>query len=116
MITRVLGLALVAGWFAVAPQAHAQSYPSRPIKFIIPFAAGSATDSLGRFLGEYVSKSLGQPVTVENLAGASGILAAQNVMRAQPDGHTVLITTNTTHGANQALLKTVQDKLLAAGI
>jgi tripartite-type tricarboxylate transporter receptor subunit TctC len=87
--------------------AAAQEFPSKTIKFVVPFAAGSATDALARIVGEHVSKSLGKPVVIENLAGASGVVAAQNVARAEPDGHTVLITTNTTHGANQSLLKNV---------
>jgi tripartite-type tricarboxylate transporter receptor subunit TctC len=87
--------------------AAAQEFPSKGIKFIVPFAAGSATDSLARILGEHVGRSFGKPVVVENLPGASGVLAAQNAARAEPDGHTVLITTNTTHGANQSLLKSV---------
>ena len=104
---RLLSLFFAGLLAALSTEVHAQNYPSRPIKFIIPFAAGSATDTLGRVLGEHVSKTLGQPVTVENMPGASGVLAAQNVQRAQPDGHTVLISTNTTHGANQSLLKNV---------
>ncbi|WP_038365519.1 tripartite tricarboxylate transporter substrate binding protein [Bosea sp. UNC402CLCol] len=87
--------------------ASAQEFPSRSLKFVVPFAAGSATDAVARILGEHVSKNLGKPVVIENLAGASGVIAAQNVARAEPDGHTVLITTNTTHGANQSLLKHV---------
>lgn len=98
--------ALVAGLVLVLP-AGAQDFPSRSIKFVVPFAAGSATDAVARILGDHVSKTLGKPVVVENLAGASGVIAAQNVARAEPDGHTVLITTNTTHGANQSLLKSV---------
>jgi tripartite-type tricarboxylate transporter receptor subunit TctC len=73
----------------------------------VPFAAGSATDALARIAGEHASKTLGQSILIENIAGANGVLAAQNVARAEPDGHTVLITTNTTHGANQSLMKTV---------
>jgi tripartite-type tricarboxylate transporter receptor subunit TctC len=91
----------------LALPAAAQEFPSKGIKFIVPFAAGSATDALARILGEHVGRSLGKPVVVENLPGASGVLAAQNAARAEPDGHTVLITTNTTHGANQSLLKSV---------
>ena len=100
---------IIAGAAALglAGTAGAQDFPSKSFKFIVPFAAGSATDALARILGEHVSKSLGRPVVVENLAGASGVIAAQNVARAEPDGHTVLITTNTTHGANQSLLKNV---------
>ena len=99
-------LAALGMAFSAAPAA-AQTYPTRPIKFIVPFAAGSATDALARIVGEHASKTLGQPIIVENMAGASGVVAAQNVARAQPDGYTVLISTNTTHGANQSLLKTV---------
>jgi tripartite-type tricarboxylate transporter receptor subunit TctC len=91
----------------VAMPAFGQNYPSRPIKFIVPFTAGSATDAVARIIGEHASKTLGQPVVVENIGGASGVVAAQNVARADPDGHTILITTNTTHGANQSLLKRV---------
>jgi tripartite-type tricarboxylate transporter receptor subunit TctC len=86
---------------------HADDYPTRPIKFVVPFAAGSATDAVARIIGEKVSATLKQPVVVENMAGASGVLAAQNVARAAPDGYTILITTNTTHGANQSLLARV---------
>lgn len=82
-----------------------ESYPSRPVEFVVPFAAGSATDTLARVLGEKMSASLGQPIVVDNRPGASGFLAAQNVARAEPDGHTVLITSNTTHAANQSLFK-----------
>jgi tripartite-type tricarboxylate transporter receptor subunit TctC len=97
----------VAGAMLTALPAAAQTYPTRVIKFVVPFAAGSATDALARILGEHASKTMGQSIIIENLAGANGVLAAQNVARAEPDGHTVLITTNTTHGANQSLMKTV---------
>ena len=106
MPTRRLALSLLA--LPVLPRAAAaQEFPTRAIKFIVPFAAGSATDAVARLVGERVSAELRQPVVVENVAGASGVLAAQAVARAEPDGYTVLITTNTTHGANQSLLKRV---------
>ncbi|WP_398467340.1 Bug family tripartite tricarboxylate transporter substrate binding protein [Tardiphaga sp.] len=95
------------GTMAIAWPAMAQTYPTKSIKFVVPFAGGSATDAVARILGDHASRTLGQPIVIENIAGASGILAAQNVARAEPDGHTVLITTNTTHGANQSLLKNV---------
>lgn len=107
MIKRILAAATMAAVIACAATAQAQDFPSRNIRFVVPFAAGSATDALARILGEHVSKTLGRSVVVENLAGASGVIAAQNVARAEPDGHTVLISTNTTHGANQSLLKSV---------
>ena len=98
-----------AGAAALLPAmpALAQTYPSRQLRFIVPFLAGSATDALARIVGEHAARTLGQPVVVENMAGASGVIAAQAVARAEPDGLTVLITTNTTHGANQSLLKRV---------
>ena len=95
--------ALTVSWSG-ATRAEA-AYPSRVVKFVVPFAAGSATDTLARVLGEKMSASLGQPVVVDNMPGASGFLAAQNVARAEPDGYTVLIATNTTHAANQSLFK-----------
>jgi len=108
MRTAILRM-IAAGALAigVTGTASAQEFPSKSLKFVVPFAAGSATDAVARILGEHVSKNLGKPVVIENLAGASGVIAAQNVVRAEPDGHTVLITTNTTHGANQSLLKHV---------
>lgn len=100
--------ALSAALIAVAGPALAQDrYPSQSIRFVVPFTAGSATDTLARLLGQHVSQSLGQPVVVENIAGGSGVMAAQNVARAAPDGYTVLITSNTTHASNQSLLKKV---------
>ncbi len=82
-------------------------YPSRSIKFVVPFAAGSATDTLARLLGNRMSASLGQTVTIENIAGGSGVIAAQNVVRSAPDGYTIFITSNTTHASNQSMLKKV---------
>lgn len=71
---------------------------------MVPFAGGSATDAVARIVGDRVSAILKQPFIVENLPGESGVIAAQKVARAEPDGYTILITTNTTHGANQSLL------------
>ena len=87
--------------------ALAQQYPARSIRFVVPFAAGSATDTLARVLGARMSVTLGQSVVVENIAGGSGIPAAQNVLRAAPDGYTVFVTSNTTHASNQSMLKRV---------
>jgi tripartite-type tricarboxylate transporter receptor subunit TctC len=94
--------ALVGGLQDAAAQ---DVYPTRVIEFVVPFSAGSATDTLARVLGEKMSASLGQPIVVDNVPGASGFLGAQKVARAEPDGHTVLIGTNTTHAANQSLFK-----------
>ncbi|OYX74142.1 MAG: ABC transporter substrate-binding protein [Rhizobiales bacterium 32-66-11] len=85
--------------------AIAQTYPNHPIRFTVPFASGSATDTLARVLGQNVAMQLGQPVVVENVPGANGQIAAAQVARAAPDGYTVFITSNSTHASNQALYK-----------
>ena len=100
----VLALAACALAAAAVP-ALAQDYPSKPITFVVPFAAGSATDQLARALGQAVTTATKQAVVVENKGGASGMIAAQQVARSAADGYTVLITTNTTHAANQHLYK-----------
>ena len=86
-------------------QAQAQTYPARPLTFVVPFAAASATDQLARALGQSITEQTHQAVVVDNKAGAGGMLAAQAVARATADGHTVLITSNTTHAANPHLFK-----------
>lgn len=104
----LLAAAMAASMFCLsADPGRAQNYPSQTIKFVVPFAAGSATDTLARLLGNHVSAALGQPVLVENMAGGSGIPAAMNVVRSKPDGYTVFITSNTTHASNQSMLKSV---------
>jgi tripartite-type tricarboxylate transporter receptor subunit TctC len=97
----------IAAMLAMPGAASAQTYPSQTIKFVVPFAAGSGTDTLARLLGQRVSTTLGQNVIIENMPGGSGVIAAQNVVRATPDGYTVFITSNTTHASNQSLLKKV---------
>ena len=106
---RLVGL-LAAGIVLAATSGMVSAqdrYPSQSIKFVVPFAAGSATDTLARLLGHRVTAALGQNVVIENIAGGSGVIAAQAVMRSAPDGHTVFITSNTTHASNQSLLKKV---------
>ncbi len=91
---------------SVAQGAWAQdNYPAKPITFVVPFAAGSATDQLARAIGQSITEQTKQPVVVENKGGASGMIAAQAVAKAPADGYTVLITTNTTHAANEHLYK-----------
>jgi tripartite-type tricarboxylate transporter receptor subunit TctC len=106
--TRRQGLALLMAALLApaAMNASAQGkYPEKPLTFIVPFAAGSATDQLARALGQSVTEQTKQAVVVENKAGASGMPAAQSVARSAADGYTVLITTNTTHAANEHLYK-----------
>src|SRR5262245_36425776 len=83
------------------------AFPSQNIRFVVPFTAGSATDTLARLLANRMSTSLGRNIFVENIAGGNGIPASQNVVRSAPDGYTVFVTSNTTHASNQSLLKKV---------
>lgn len=99
---RLLALLLAA---VLPGLAAAQAFPAKPITFLVPFAAGSATDQLARALGQAITEQTKQAVVVDNKAGASGMLAAQAAARAPADGYTVLITTNTTHAANEHLYK-----------
>ena len=92
---------LVAATVLTPLGAFAQAFPSKPVTFVVPCAAGSATDQLARALGNSFTEQTKQAVVVENKAGASGMLAAQAVARAPADGYTVLITTNTTQAANE---------------
>jgi tripartite-type tricarboxylate transporter receptor subunit TctC len=85
--------------------AQAQSFPEKPITFVVPFAAGTATDQIARAIGNGVTAETRQAVVIDNKAGASGFIASQQVAKAPADGYTVLITTNTTHAANEHLFK-----------
>ncbi|OOG43858.1 tripartite tricarboxylate transporter substrate binding protein [Polaromonas sp. A23] len=102
---RPVVLAITAACALAPVLAQAQGFPDKPITFVVPFAAGSATDQLARALGQALSNDSKASVVVENRAGASGILGAQAVAKARPDGYTVLIATNTTQAANQHLYK-----------
>ncbi|SDL95577.1 Tripartite-type tricarboxylate transporter, receptor component TctC [Oryzisolibacter propanilivorax] len=103
--TAAAATALLALTLAHTAAAQAPAYPAKAITFVVPFAAGSATDQLARALGQSVTTDTQQPVVVENKGGASGMIAAQAVAKAPADGYTVLITTNTTHAANEHLYK-----------
>jgi len=85
--------------------ANAQTYPSRPVKLVVPFPAGSATDQIARVIGHELQSALGQPFVVENKAGAQGGIAAAEVAKAAPDGYTLMVTTNTPQAANVSLFK-----------
>jgi len=86
-------------------QLHAQSYPSKPVKLVVPFPSGSATDQVARLAGQQLQEALKQPFVVENKPGAQGSIAAEFVARSAPDGYTLLVTTNTPQAANVSLFK-----------
>lgn len=87
---------------AAAAAALAQGFPSKPLKFIVPFSAGSGTDIVARTVGEFMAKGLGQPVMVENKPGAGGTIAAAGVARGEADGHTVLVPSSG-HAVNPSI-------------
>src|SRR5262245_63425413 len=100
-VMKVLFVA-VAVWPASAP---AQTYPSRPIVMVVPFAAGGTFDVMGRIMAVRMSEILGQQVVVENTSGAGGILRVHRVGNAAPDGHTLLLGSTGTHAYNQTIYK-----------
>lgn len=95
-------LALVAG--AVPPALADAAYPARAIRLVIPYTPGGATDVIGRVVGQRLSVALGQPVVVENRAGAAGNLGAAAVAREKPDGYTLLLGALTSHSINSVLM------------
>ena len=96
-------LLLALALFATPLQA--QTYPARPVKLVVPFPAGSATDQIARVIGQELQGALRQPFVVENKAGAQGSIAAAEVAKAAPDGYTLMVTTNTPQAANVSLFK-----------
>ncbi|NBS98100.1 MAG: tripartite tricarboxylate transporter substrate binding protein, partial [Betaproteobacteria bacterium] len=91
-IGTMLGAAMTVITLASSP-VQAQSYPARPVSMVVPFPAGSATDTIARLIGAKLAENLGQPVIMENVPGAGGTIAAARVARAKPDGYTILIHT-----------------------
>lgn len=85
----------------------AQTFPSRAIKFVVPFPPGSGTDTSARYFGKKLSELTGQPVVVENKAGGNGFIAVSAVLSAPPDGYTVFIGSNSTLAVNAALFKSL---------
>jgi len=95
------GLALLPA----AATAQPAGWPDRPLRLVVPFAAGTTTDTLGRLLGNYLAQQLGQPVVIENRSGAGGGVGAAAVARSAPDGLTLLLGTIGTHSVNPSLVR-----------
>jgi tripartite-type tricarboxylate transporter receptor subunit TctC len=89
-----LWAAAVAMTIATAGAANAQGYPNKPVRILVPFVAGGAVDTLARLVGSKLSEQMGQPVVIENRAGAGGNLAPDALSKSAPDGYTILLTTN----------------------
>ena len=96
---------LLLSLFLFSSLATAQSYPAKPVKLVVPFPAGSATDQVARVIGQELQAALGQPFVVENKPGAQASIGAAEVARAAPDGYTLLVGTNTPLAANPSLFK-----------
>jgi tripartite-type tricarboxylate transporter receptor subunit TctC len=104
-LRRTLGVALALVFASVAPTtASAQSWPSKPVTLVVPFAPGGSTDVTGRMLAAKLRNEIGQTVLVENKGGAGGNLGADHAARSAPDGHTIFLATST-HATNVSLYK-----------
>jgi tripartite-type tricarboxylate transporter receptor subunit TctC len=102
--TWVFGLTGMAA--GLAKPLHAQAaWPNKPIRIILPFPAGSGTDSSARFIGDALSRKTGQPVIIENKPGANGLIAAQAAATSAPDGYTIFVTTMSTQSVNPHIVK-----------
>ena len=100
-----VSVALIVACMAIVSPVSGQSYPNRPVRIVVPFAAGSATDIAARLMADELRGALGQNFTIDNKAGASARIGAEAVAKAAPDGYTLLVTTNSSHSANPHLYK-----------
>ncbi|MDC7789318.1 tripartite tricarboxylate transporter substrate binding protein [Rhodoplanes sp. TEM] len=103
-MTRLIAAALAAALTLVAPPVRAQSWPTQPVKIVVPFPAGGTTDILARLVADQLSAKWGQTVVVDNRGGASGTVGSEQVAKSPPDGYTLMITA-THHVINPSLFK-----------
>src|SRR5438094_7397906 len=104
IMSRVLQCSMVAAWLALScGSGWAQDYPTRPVKIIVPFAAGGPADVYARFLGQRLSDALGQPLVVEDRPGAGSLIGTDAVAKSAPDGYTLLLMSNT-QTVNESLI------------
>ena len=105
MTTTLTRILLAAAFAGAATAVAAQAYPSRPIRVIVPFQAGSAPDQIIRITTQHMQTTLGQPFVIENKPGANGNIGVAEAARAAPDGYTLVSANNTTFAANPSLFK-----------
>ncbi len=98
-------ISVLALSFALAGIAVAQTWPTRPITLVIPFAPGGGVDASARIQAQYLSELLGQPIVAENMGAAAGMVGSARVAKAEPDGTIFLIGNTGTHAYNQSLYK-----------
>lgn len=103
MHRRILLAAVPLSLFAVSPLVHAQAYPAKPVRLVVPFAPGGTTDIVARVVAEKINGPLGQTMVVENKAGGGGSVGANEIAKATPDGYTVGMATVSTTAANPAI-------------
>ena len=103
----ILLTASLLAWTAFALPVHAQSYPNRPVKLVVPYPPGGSADILGRLVALKLADQLGQPVTIENRAGAGTRIGTEYVAHSPPDGYTLLLGTVSSHAMNPALVENV---------
>lgn len=107
MILRALLALLIALGVVVSDSAMAQTYPARPVTIVVPFAAGGGSDLLARLVAQHLEERLGKPFVIENRPGAGTALAAMQVVRATPDGYTLMQATSSTMAINVTMLKKI---------
>jgi tripartite-type tricarboxylate transporter receptor subunit TctC len=105
MLTRLSAMLAALALTAVVAGAQAPTYPTRPVTIVVPFPAGGSTDWLSRLVGQHLGQRLKAPFVGENRAGGSTLIAASAVAKAEPDGHTLLMTTSTTMAINVSVFK-----------
>src|SRR5215510_5239441 len=105
MITRRTAIAGLGG-LALTRAARAQNFPTRTVTIIVPYPAGGPVDVLARLVAQHAE--LGQAIAVDNRAGGGGVIGSVAAMRAEPDGHTLVLGTNQTHATNQNLSRTTR--------
>src|ERR1700722_416584 len=91
IFARALAASILAACLLASASAWSQTYPDHPITLLVPYAPGGATDAIARIMQNSLEKSLGQPLVIENIGGAGGMIAAAKAARADPDGYTILI-------------------------
>ena len=99
---------LVALAICTGGAAAQERYPHKPLRIVVPFAPGGSTDIIARLIGERLTSALGQPVVIENRAGAAGNIGAEAVARSAPDGYTLLMATTGVMAINNALYKNMR--------
>src|SRR5262245_64416337 len=102
---RIVSVAIVTLGLLAPGAARAQPYPTKPVKLIVPFAAGGPIDVMGRLVAQWLSSALGQQVVVDNRPGASGAIGTRAAVAAEPDGHTLLIGSVTTLATGPVIAK-----------